>query len=59
MKRLLLIGCTFILLTACSTESDTTEEIIIINQPNPSNEKKNQEKRENTLYIKETEDNDE
>lgn len=58
MKRLLLASCTFILLLGCSTQSDTTEEIIVVNQPNPSNEKKHQEATEHSLYIKEEEEND-
>lgn len=52
MKRLLLCSCTFILLSACSTESNTTEEVIVVNQPNPSNQQKNQSTNESSLYIK-------
>ncbi|MCM3619213.1 membrane lipoprotein lipid attachment site-containing protein [Sutcliffiella horikoshii] len=55
MKKLLVAFCFLSLLTACSSSSDTTEEIIIVDTPdtkehsseNPDNAK------DGTLYMKE------
>ncbi|MCA1318847.1 hypothetical protein LC085_02910 [Bacillus tianshenii] len=58
MKRLLLCSCTFILLSACSTESNTTEEIVVVNQPNPSIQPNDQSTNESSLYIKDHKEND-
>lgn len=52
MKKIFLTFCLISLLTACSSASDTTEEIIIVDSPGTSNDETNENSKDGTLYTK-------
>ncbi|KMJ60218.1 hypothetical protein AB685_05165 [Bacillus sp. LL01] len=56
MKKLFVVFCLLSLLTACSSASDTTEEIIIVDPPNSESESRDNAK-DGTLYTKKNEEN--
>ncbi|MCG1022286.1 membrane lipoprotein lipid attachment site-containing protein [Sutcliffiella horikoshii] len=52
MKKLFIAICLLSLLTACSSASDTTEEIIIVDSPSTSNGEPEENAKDGTLYNK-------
>ncbi|WP_339146976.1 MULTISPECIES: hypothetical protein [unclassified Sutcliffiella] len=52
MKKLLISFCLLTLLTACSSASDTTEEIIIVDSPSTPNGEPEENAKDGTLYTK-------
>ena len=55
MKKLVLALCLLTLLTACSSGSESTEEIIIVDNPDTSNST-DENVKDGTLYTKKNED---
>ncbi|MGD6774441.1 hypothetical protein [Sutcliffiella horikoshii] len=58
MKKLVTAFCLLTFLTACSSGSESTEEIIIVDNPSTSNNTEENVK-DGTLYTKKDEDEDE
>ncbi len=58
MKKLFVAFCLLSLLTACSSASDTTEEIIIVDNPSTSNGEIEENTKDGTLYTKKNDEDE-